>query len=117
MKKLASIFVFSCLIFLISCGKDKLNSKLSTSTSNLNGGVCSCTTSHSPVCGVDGKDYDNACQAQCLTTVAHVGHCDCATNTVPVCGSDGKDHTECEALAPNSGIAIVKWVPCAATEI
>ena len=116
MKSFAHILFLTLFLVLTSCGKDKLNSKIESSNSNLSAS-CSGTFTHSPVCGSDGKDYDNASFAQCAgQTVAHVGHCDCTRNTGLVCGSDGQDHTECEALAPNSGITIVKFVPCASAE-
>ncbi|GEM_PF-765184 len=116
MKGLTTILFFSALMLIASCGKDKLNPKIQSANSNLSAS-CSGNFLHSPVCGSDGKDYDNATFAQCAgQTVAHIGHCDCSKNTVLVCGSDGQDHTECEALAPNSGITIVKFVPCASAE-
>jgi hypothetical protein len=39
--------------------------------------ACSCILLLSPVCGVDGKTYDNTCEASCAgVAVAHQGGCD-----------------------------------------
>ncbi len=110
------LFLFT--IILSSCGADKLKPLVVSSQSNLNsnGASCSCTSVHSPVCGADNKNYNNSCIAQCFgTTVKKAGMCDCNANGISVCGSDGLDHTQCEAEA--QGISIVKFIPCAATEI
>ncbi|MGZ3807437.1 MAG: Kazal-type serine protease inhibitor domain-containing protein [Bacteriovorax sp.] len=107
-----------CSLFLqCSCGADKLKSKNGSVTSGLSSvQQCTCSSAYSPVCGADGKDYENSCLAQCFkTTVKSTGHCHCETNTIKVCGADGQDHTECEAKAQS--IDIVKYIPCAATEI
>ena len=120
MRLIFKIFLFATLLTgTISCGADRLKAKVTSDQSSLTGGQeCGCSSSHSPVCGVDGKDYDNSCIAtQCFkTTIKNIGHCDCSSNPIKVCGSDGVDHTECEAVG-NPNYSIVKFVPCNATEL
>jgi hypothetical protein len=71
-----------------------------------------CTTEVSPVCGVDGNTYGNACEAnrQCVE-IAHPGVCEtppvcterpdlvCTTEYDPVCGVNGRTYgNDCEAM-------------------
>lgn len=103
---LVVLFIFS------ACGVDKLNPKTTQEQSLL----CACSRSYSPVCGSDGRDYDNICLAQCFkTTVKDVGHCNCSSNAIKVCGVDQRDYTECEARQQN--IEIVQFTPCGSQEI
>ena len=113
MKRWLKHFLFIVLcIFASSCGADKINNKLVNNQSNLAiNKECSFTSEGPLVCGTDGKEYINKAQAECFTTVSHIGHCQCST-AVMVCGSDGIDHNECEAMA-NSNYTIIKLVPCA----
>jgi hypothetical protein len=110
------ILIYS-LFLLASCGADKMKYAPSTGSNALSAAqACGCNHLGPPVCGADGKDYDNSCIANCFgSSVAKTGHCNCATNNIKVCGSDGLDHTECEAIQDLS-ISIVKYIPCAAVE-
>lgn len=101
------------LLGLVSCGADKLKKPASSNISNLTAQNCTCIASYAPVCGSDGKDYDNSCLAQCFgARVIKAGHCDCSKSSTLVCGVDGANHTECEAKEQN--IEIVKYIPCEA---
>lgn len=113
-----SILIISLFFILSACGVDKLKSNPISGQSNLssNEPQCSCTHDNSPVCGSDGKNYENICFAQCFkTTVKDIGHCDCYKNLIKVCGIDHRDYTECEAKEQN--VTIIKFVPCGAQEI
>jgi hypothetical protein len=102
---------------LTSCGADKFKPQASAAIkSSLNMPVtCGCNSTYSPVCGVDGRSYDNSCIAECKQiVVSKVGNCICS-ETLKVCGVDEIDYSECEA--DRQKIDIKKYVPCAAQEI
>lgn len=68
-----------------------------------------CTDEIAPVCGVDGRTYDNACEADHAgIEVAHDGSCEtaCYELYAPVCGDDGETYpNDCFARAAGAGIA------------
>ncbi len=114
MKKFAAIF---CLLILVSCGKDKLNSSATKSTATLTAPKeCNFTNLGPPVCALLPQDnmlhdYFNKEYAECLgAEVQFEGHCDCAANTVQVCAEDGLSYSECDAKAKK--LKIVKYTPC-----
>ncbi|MDD4974674.1 MAG: hypothetical protein PHY93_10015 [Bacteriovorax sp.] len=115
MRFVIKIFIsVSLLLGLASCGVDKLKETGSSSQSSLTGNKeCSFTSEGPLVCGMDGKEYVNKEQAECITTVKHAGHCQCSQSII-VCGSDGFDHNECEAI-DNPNYIIVKIAPCSST--
>ncbi len=102
---------------------------------------CVCPDVFDPVCGVDGKTYNNACEARCAgVEVAHEGECrecscndDCAGEAVcrdgkcspacqiacfvadPVCGTDGNTYG-CGAVdAACHGVEVLHGGECGAT--
>jgi hypothetical protein len=116
--KIIRIGLFVLLFLLSACGKEMSKPLTSTTQteSTLKLAQCNCDSSYSPVCGSDKKNYDNKCIAQCFgLSVNKSGHCDCSTNQTLVCGKDGLDHTECDAIAAQ--VEIVKYIPCAASEL
>merc|ERR1712066_515669 len=71
--------------------------------------MCACDKSMKPVCGADGKTYNNKCLAGCAgTTVEYEGECKtCGCNRLmaPVCGADGKTYNN-NCLAVCEGITV-----------
>jgi hypothetical protein len=105
---------------------------------------CPCPRIMSPVCGNDGKSYNNECLAKCAnTTVAAQGECSgktvggaaavtgggaaavggappaspcpCPRIMSPVCGKDGKSYNN-ECLAKCAGTAVAAQGECANDE-
>ena len=57
---------------------------------------CICTEEFNPICGVDGRNYDNPCKAKCHNIEeACKGECPCKKDCscpdiyLPCCGLDG----------------------------
>ena len=118
--KIFHLFSFLTLLVLASCGAEIKSAKLTSSSSNFLGTQCACNSTYSPICGSDGKDYENTCIATCFkATEVKQGSCNCS-NTKTVCGDDGNPYTECDAqdliAKGNQTITkIVKFADCSAT--
>lgn len=85
------IYFFSLWIFF-SCGQDALKERDRKLGSNLNQDSkitrdCSCGFDNNPVCGNDGKTYNNPCLATCLSSGGYSqGACSCNSNSGYLCG-------------------------------
>lgn len=102
-------FLFLTVLFSISCGKDQI-SKKETSTSNLLKKECQISSEHIPSCGIDGKNYNSPSEANCYSKLAHIGHCNCDDSFI-VCGTDDKNYNECE-LINNEEVKIKQYSAC-----
>lgn len=104
---------------------------------------CGCTKGGTPVCGVDGKTYENSCVANCQQVRAGCeGSCPCSTqncssnedcpkgfqcsnrvckpcsctSSLKACGKDGKTYTNaCTARCQRVEVACNQACPCQAT--
>lgn len=97
------------------------------------GAECKCPRNFMPVCGSDGKSYNNKCLAECAKVtvlqqqpdaagkcpqpsaagtnkVSEEAGCRCPRNLVPVCGSDGKSYNN-KCLAECAKVTVVQQKP------
>ena len=72
MKRIIAII---SLILLASCAQtqSKTKSKLKEKKEELN--TCICMEIYNPVCGADGRTYENSCKARCENVRYKPGEC------------------------------------------
>jgi len=80
---------------------------------------CQCPFKYQPVCGTNGREYNNPCLARCqgVRVKCHgtcpCGGCPCPFNYDPVCGTDGRQYgNQCAANCQGVTVACYGECPC-----
>jgi len=115
MRYLHMLFAVSAIgLLAVACGGEATGEGSELGEVTQGADSCNCPAVIAPVCGEDGNDYNNECEANCAgTKVAHKGRCHCICPTVidPVCGADGNTYDNaCQAGC--AGVPVDHDGPC-----